>query len=98
MGGGESKYVQDQERFVRANIDNYKKVLPEHLSKSQIAGKLRQLYANSDCCSDNKNSYILSHTWVEAKKKYHLHMLVLMNKKDIDDIINFLFMKKMIYI
>lgn len=69
MGGGESKYVQDQERFVRVNIDNYKKVLPEHLSKSQIAGKLRQLYANSDCCSDNKNSYILSHTWVEAKKK-----------------------------
>lgn len=69
MGGGESKYVQDQERFVRENIDRYKTVLPNHLSRNQIAGKLRQLYANSDTTKDNKHSYILNHTWIEAKKK-----------------------------
>jgi|Laugresu1bdmlbdd_1035124.scaffolds.fasta_scaffold27237_1 hypothetical protein len=69
MGGGESVYVQDQEKFVRANIDRYKAVLPNRLSRNQIAGKLRQLYANSDTCRDNRDSYILSHDWVEAKKK-----------------------------
>lgn len=69
MGGGDSKYVQDQERFVNANIDNYKKVLPEHYSRNQIKGKLRQLYANSDSISDNKNSYILDHVWKDAKLK-----------------------------
>lgn len=69
MGGGESKYVQDQERFVRANVDIYKAVLPSHLSRSQISGKLRQLYANTDTNKNNKNSYILDYTWIEAKKK-----------------------------
>jgi hypothetical protein len=69
MGGGESRYVEDQERFVRANIDIFKKELPSHLSKSQIAGKLRQLYANTDTNNENKNSYILSHNWIDAKNK-----------------------------
>ena len=69
MGGGDSKYVQDQERFVNANVDNYKKVLPDHYSRSQIKGKLRQLYANSDTSSNNKNSYILDNVWNAAKSK-----------------------------
>ena len=69
MGGGDSKYVQDQERFVNANVDNYKKVLPDHYSRSQIKGKLRQLYANSDTSSNNKNSYILDNAWNAAKSK-----------------------------
>lgn len=69
MGGGESRYVQDQERFVNQNVGNFKKVLPEHYSKSQIKGKLRQLYANSDCSKDNKNSYILDNVWIDAKSK-----------------------------
>lgn len=69
MGSGDSKYVQDQERFVNANIDNFKKVLPEHYSRSQIKGKLRQLYANSDTSRDNKSSYILDNVWNTAKTK-----------------------------
>jgi hypothetical protein len=69
MGAGESVYVQDQEKFVRANIDRYKAVLPDRLSRNQIAGKLRQLYANSDTVRENQHSYILSHDWCEAKKK-----------------------------
>lgn len=69
MGSGESKYVQDQERFVNANVEAYKKTLPSHYSRSQIKGKLRQLYANSDLTRDNKNSYILGHVWKDAKTK-----------------------------
>lgn len=69
MGSGESRYVEDQERFVNANIGNFKKVLPEHYSKSQVKGKLRQLYANSDCSGDNTNSYILDNVWRHAKSK-----------------------------
>ena len=69
MGSGESKYVQDQERFVNANVEAYKKILPSHYSRSQIKGKLRQLYANSDLTRDNKNSYILDHVWKDAKTK-----------------------------
>ena len=69
MGSGESKYVQDQERFVNANVDNFKKALPEHYSRSQIKGKLRQLYANSDTKYDNRNSYIADHSWQNAKTK-----------------------------
>jgi hypothetical protein len=67
MGAGESVYVQNQERFVTANVEIYKKGLPEHYSRSQIKGKLRQLYANSDTSKDNKNSYILHHVWTNAK-------------------------------
>ena len=69
MGSGESKYVQDQERFVNANVDNFKKALPEHYSRSQIKGKLRQLYANSDTSGDNRNSYIADQSWRNAKTK-----------------------------
>jgi hypothetical protein len=69
MGGGDSRYVQDQERFVNANVEKYKNTLPSHYSRSQIKGKLRQLYANSDTSRDNKNSYILDHVWQDAKKK-----------------------------
>ena len=68
MGGGESKYVQDQERFVRTNINNYKQVLKDY-TNSQIAGKLRQLYASSDTHKENHNSYILNHIWINAKSK-----------------------------
>lgn len=67
MGGGESKYVQNQERFVKANVENLKKVLPKRYYKQQIEGKLRQLYANSDCSSNNKNSYINDYEWNKAK-------------------------------
>ena len=69
MGSGESKYVRDQERFVNANVEAYKKTLPSHYSRSQIKGKLRQLYANSDSSRDNRNSYILDHVWKDAKSK-----------------------------
>lgn len=69
MGAGESKYVQDQERFVRANIDNYKKVLPDNYSRSQVAGKLRQLYASTDMHERNKYSYISNYEWIKAKSK-----------------------------
>jgi hypothetical protein len=67
MGAGESVYVQNQERFVNANVEIYKKGLPNHYSRSQIKGKLRQLYANSDTSKDNKNSYILDHVWIQAR-------------------------------
>lgn len=68
MGGGESRYVQDQERFVRDNVDQYKKVLPEYYSRTQIKGKLRQLYANTDNRNENKYSYISNYEWDKAKK------------------------------
>jgi len=69
MGGGESKYVQDQERFVRENVALYKKVLPSHYCEGQIKGKLRQLYANSDTQDRNKNSYIMDYEWKKAKNQ-----------------------------
>lgn len=69
MGSGHSKYVQDQERFVNANVEAYKKALPSYYSRSQIKGKLRQLYANSDLSRDNQNSYILDHVWQNTKSK-----------------------------
>lgn len=68
MGGGESKYVQAQEEFVRNNYNSYKKALPEY-SQLQIQGKLRQLYARSDEISENKFSYINETTWKNAKKR-----------------------------
>jgi hypothetical protein len=68
MGAGESIYVQDQERFVRENVENYKNALPNHYSHSQIKGKLRQLYANTDTRNENKYSYISSYEWEKVKK------------------------------
>jgi hypothetical protein len=67
MGGGESKYVEDQEKFVRNNVEAFKKALPEHYSHSQIKGKLRQLYANSDTNKDNRSAYVLEYEWKKAK-------------------------------
>jgi hypothetical protein len=69
MGSGNSKYVQEQEIFVNANVEAYKKALPDYYSRSQIKGKLRQLYANSDLSRDNHNSYILDHVWKDARAK-----------------------------
>ena len=59
MGAGESMYVKNQEKFVKANIDNLKQVLPKRYYKQQIEGKLRQLYARSDSLNHNKNTYDL---------------------------------------
>jgi hypothetical protein len=67
MGGGESKYVQRQEKFVKANVENLKKVLPERYYKQQIEGKLRQLYANSDSIKENRTAYINEYDWNKAK-------------------------------
>jgi len=67
MGCGESKYVQNQERFVKANVENLKQVLPKRYYRQQIEGKLRQLYAHSDSSSNNKNSYINDYDWNKAK-------------------------------
>jgi len=68
MGGGNSRYVEDQERFVRDNYDRYKNVVPERIGRLQLEGKLRQLYASSDTIKENKNAYILSYDWEKAKK------------------------------
>jgi hypothetical protein len=67
MGGGESKYVQRQEKFVKANVENLKKVLPERYYRQQIEGKLRQLYANSDSINENRTAYINEYDWNKAK-------------------------------
>jgi hypothetical protein len=69
MGGGNSRYVDDQERFVRDNYEQYKKVVPERIGRLQLEGKLRQLYASSDCVPENRNSYILGHDWADVKKR-----------------------------
>jgi len=69
MGGGESRYVQDQEIFVRNNVEKYKEALPPRYSREQIKGKLRQLYANSDTIDRNKNSYIMDYEWSKVKSK-----------------------------
>lgn len=69
MGSGESKYVQDQERFVRDNLKQYKDVLGKDYGDSQVKGKLRQLYASTDTHKENKHSYILSYKWEQAKAK-----------------------------
>jgi len=67
MGAGESMYVKNQEKFVKANIDNLKQVLPKRYYKQQIEGKLRQLYARSDSLNHNKNTYINDYDWNKAK-------------------------------
>jgi hypothetical protein len=69
MGGGESKYVEDQERFVRANLSQFKEALGKNYGEGQIKGKLRQLYASTDTHDRNKHSYILSYEWNKAKTK-----------------------------
>jgi hypothetical protein len=69
MGGGHSKYVEHQERFVRDNYHKYKNELGSNYSSLQVQGKLRQLYANSDTSRENRNSYILDHKWIEVKNK-----------------------------
>lgn len=66
MGGGESRYVQNQEKFVRENLQIYVNELPNY-TREQVKGKLRQLYAGSDISNHNKNSYINHNTWVNAK-------------------------------
>lgn len=73
MGGGESKYVENQEKFVRENYIYYKNQLPSY-SECQVKGKMRQLYAGTDERNENKFSYINQQTWRNAKfsvkKKY----------------------------
>ena len=66
MGGGDSKYVQSQEKFVRENYNSYKSKLPNY-SECQIKGKMRQLYAGTDERRDNRYSYINDQTWKNAK-------------------------------
>jgi hypothetical protein len=66
MGGGDSKYVQNQERFVRENYDAFKSKLPDY-SSGQIKGKMRQMYAGSDERPENHRSYINNYTWTKAK-------------------------------
>lgn len=66
MGGGESKYVEAQEKFVRENYELYKSKLPDYNS-CQIKGKMRQLYAGSDELKENQYSYINRETWLNAK-------------------------------
>lgn len=66
MGGGESRYVQNQEKFVRENYISYKNQLPNY-SESQVKGKMRQLYAGTDERKENQYSYINQQTWINAK-------------------------------
>ena len=67
MGGGDSKYVREQEIFVKNNYEEFKNKLPERYCRRQIEGKLRQLYANSDNCKDNRGSYINEYEWGKVK-------------------------------
>ena len=69
MGGGPSKYVEHQERFVRTNYNKYKDELGSNYSPLQVEGKLRQLYANTDTSKENRNSYILDYKWNDVKNK-----------------------------
>ena len=71
MGGGDSKYVRDQEKFVRENYDTFKSRLPDY-SPGQIKGKMRQLYAGSDERLENHRSYINNQTWVSAKSSIRI--------------------------
>ena len=66
MGGGDSKYVQAQEKFVRENYISYKNKLPNY-SECQIKGKMRQLYAGTDERHENRFSYINEQTWKNTK-------------------------------
>jgi len=67
MGSGQSNYVSNQEKYVKANRDIYAKVLNQngkYYNRYQIEGKLRQEYANRS----SNNGYILDHNWKEAKE------------------------------
>ena len=72
MGGGDSKYVQNQERFVRENYDAFKSKLPDY-SSGQIKGKMRQMYAGSDERPENHRSYINNYTWTKAKSSIKIN-------------------------
>lgn len=67
MGASDSRYIQEQEKFVNANIEAYKRALPDRYSNLQIKGKLRQMYYNTDLRSENRDSYILDNEWRKAK-------------------------------
>jgi len=69
MGSAESQYVRKQEEFVSKNVEKYKRVLPEYYNTRQIKGKLRELYAGSDLCRENQNTYIFKDDWISAKSK-----------------------------
>ena len=56
-----------QYSYILIKSENYKKALPNHYSHSQIKGKLRQLYANTDTRNENKHSYISSYEWGKVK-------------------------------
>lgn len=67
MGASDSRYIQEQEKFVNANVEVYKRALPDRYSMLQIKGKLRQLYYNTDLRCENRDSYILDNEWRKAK-------------------------------
>ena len=67
MGASDSRYIQEQEKFVNANVEVYKRALPDRYSTLQIKGKLRQLYYNTDLRCENRDSYILDNEWRKAK-------------------------------
>jgi len=69
MGAGQSRYVEQQEQFVKNNYHKYKNELGNNYSRPQVEGKLRQLYANSDTSRENRNSYILDYKWNEVKSR-----------------------------
>ena len=78
MGGGQSIHIEKQEEFVKQNLQKFKSELNksrknskyfEEYSNSQVEGKLRQLYHNSDNFKDNRRSYIDPYEWDNAKKK-----------------------------
>jgi hypothetical protein len=68
MGAGESVYVRNQEQFVRANRESFKKELKGY-TQLQIDGKLRQLYARTDDRRENEWSYTNPTDWNRAKSK-----------------------------
>ena len=83
MGGGPSIHVQRQEEFVRQNLHKFKSSLnasrtnsrySEPYSNGQVEGKLRQLYHNSDTCSDNRRSYIDPYEWDKTKRGLNIKL------------------------
>ncbi len=82
MGGGistNSQRIEKQEQYVRANLQKVKLALNEGrsykvsylqpYSDSQVAGKLRQAYHNSDLCRDNYRSYVNPEEWKKIKSR-----------------------------
>lgn len=77
MGGGQSMYIEDQERFVRENLQRFKNevnnnetryMTPYRYNDEQVRGKLRQLYHKTDNLKENNRSYINETTWNNAKR------------------------------